>query len=173
MFIRYRYKNKFKDYNPAEGDKITVPYIQQKGRYQLTYSPNDELVLKTTADVVHNAYQHKDPSKGFLIKQSIGYKFPKLPLQLDASVAWFKTDDYASRITVYEKSLLYSFSMPSFYGEGERFSFNTRYELNKHIVLQGKYACTHYRDREVISSGLEQIEGNLKSDLYFQVQFKF
>ena len=172
MFIRYRYKNKFKDYNPAEGDKITVPYIQQKGRYQLTYSPNDELVLKTTADVVHNAYQHKDPSKGFLIKQSIGYKFPKLPLQLDASVAWFKTDDYASRITVYEKSLLYSFSMPSFYGEGERFSFNTRYELNKHIVLQGKYACTHYRDREVISSGLEQIEGNLKSDLYFQVQFK-
>ena len=173
MFIRYRYKNKFKDYNPAEGDKITVPYIQQKGRYQLTYSPNDELVWKTTADVVHNAYQHKDPSKGFLIKQSIGYKFPKLPLQLDASVAWFKTDDYASRITVYEKSLLYSFSMPSFYGEGERFSFNTRYELNKHIVLQGKYACTHYRDREVISSGLEQIEGNLKSDLYFQVQFKF
>ena len=173
MFIRYRYKNKFKDYNPAEGDKITVPYIQQKGRYQLTYSPNDELVLKTTADVVHNAYQHKDPSKGFLIKQSIGYKFPMLPLQLDASVAWFKTDDYASRITVYEKSLLYSFSMPSFYGEGERFSFNTRYELNKHIVLQGKYACTHYRDREVISSGLEQIEGNLKSDLYFQVQFKF
>jgi hypothetical protein len=173
MFIRYRYKNKFKDYNPAEGDKITVPYIQQKGRYQLTYSPNDELVLKTTADVVHNAYQHKDPSKGFLIKQSIGYKFPKLPLQLDASVAWFKTDDYASRITVYEKSLLYSFSMPSFYGEGERFSFNTRYELNKHIVLQGQYACTHYRDREVISSGLEQIEGNLKSDLYFQVQFKF
>lgn len=173
MFIRYRYKNKFKDYNPAEGDKITVPYIQQKGRYQLTYSPNDELVLKTTADVVHNAYQHKDPSKGFLIKQSIGYKLPKLPLQLDASVAWFKTDDYASRITVYEKSLLYSFSMPSFYGEGERFSFNTRYELNKHIVLQGKYACTHYRDREVISSGLEQIEGNLKSDLYFQVQFKF
>lgn len=173
MFIRYRYKNKFKDYNPAEGEKITVPYIQQKGRYQLTYSPNDELVLKTTADVVHNAYQHKDPSKGFFIKQSIGYKFPKLPLQLDASVAWFKTDDYASRITVYEKSLLYSFSMPSFYGEGERFSFNTRYELNKHIVLQGKYACTHYRDREVISSGLEQIEGNLKSDLYFQVQFKF
>ena len=173
MFIRYRYKNKFKDYNPAEGDKITVPYIQQKGRYQLTYSPNDELVLKTTADVVHNAYQHKNPSKGFLIKQSIGYKLPKLPLQLDASVAWFKTDDYASRITVYEKSLLYSFSMPSFYGEGERFSFNTRYELNKHIVLQGKYACTHYRDREVISSGLEQIEGNLKSDLYFQVQFKF
>lgn len=173
MFIHYRYKNKFKDYNPAEGDKITVPYIQQKGRYQLTYSPNDELVLKTTADVVYNAYQHKDPSKGFLIKQSIGYKFPKLPLQLDASVAWFKTDDYASRITVYEKSLLYSFSMPSFYGEGERFSFNTRYELNKHIVLQGKYACTHYRDREVISSGLEQIEGNLKSDLYFQVQFKF
>ena len=63
--------------------------------------------------------------------------------------------------------------MPSFYGKGERFALNVRYELNEHFIFQGKYACTHYRDREVISSGLEQIEGNLKSDLYFQLRFKF
>jgi len=74
---------------------------------------------------------------------------------------------------MYEKGLLYSFSIPSFYGKGERFTFNARYEWGKHIILQAKYALTHYRDREVISSGLEEIKGSMKSDLYMQVRLKF
>ena len=173
MFIRYRYKNKHKDFTSDEGEKVTIPYIQNKWRYQLNYSPVHELVLKTTVDYVHNAYQRQKASQGVLLGQSIGYRFRKLPLRLDTSVAWFHTDDYASRISMYEKGLLYSFSVPSFYGQGERFTFNARYELNQHIIFQAKYALTHYRDREVISSDLEEINGNVKSDLYLQLRLKF
>jgi hypothetical protein len=130
-------------------------------------------MLKTTVDVVHNAHRGQKASQGFLIGQSAGYKFQKLPLQLDAGFAYFQTDDYASRISMYEKGLLYSFNIPSFYGKGERYTFNARYEWNNRIIIQAKYAMTHYRDREVISSGLEQIEGNMKSDLYLQLRLKF
>jgi hypothetical protein len=173
MFIRYRYKNKHKDFNPEVGDKVTLPYVQQKWRYQLNYSPVDELMLKTTVDYVHNAHQGQKASQGFLIGQSVGYQFKVIPLQVDGSFACFQTDDYASRISMYEKGLLYSFNVPSFYGKGERYAFNARYEWNNRIVIQAKYAMTHYRDREVISSGLEQIEGNMKSDLYLQLRLKF
>ena len=173
MFIRYRYKNKHKDFTPEDGEKITIPYIQQKWKYQLNYSPINELMLKTTIDVVRNAYQSQEPSHGILVGQSAGYKFKKLPLQFDISVAWFNTDDYASRISMYEKGLLYSFNIPSFYGKGERFTLNGRYEWNNRIILQAKYALTHYRDREIISSGLEQIQGSMKSDLYLQLRLKF
>ena len=173
MFIRYRYKNRYKDFTPDDGEKITIPYIQQKWKYQLNYSPVDELMLKTSVDMVHNAYQHQEPSRGILVGQSAGYKFQKFPLQLDISAAWFQTDDYASRISLYEKGLLYSFNFPSFYGKGERFGIHGRYEWNNHIILQAKYALTHYRDREVISSDLEQIDGNIKSDLYLQLRWKF
>ena len=173
MFIRYRYKNKHKDFNPDEGKRQIIPYIQQKWKYQLNYSPMDEWVLKTSVDYVHNAFQHQKASQGVLIGQSVGYKLRKLPLQLDASMAWFHTDDYASRISMYEKSLLYAFSIPSFYGKGERYAFNLRYEINSHFIFQAKAAWTHYRDREVISSGLEQIDGNVKSDLYMQLRIKF
>jgi hypothetical protein len=173
MLIRYRYKNKHKDFNPEVGDKVTLPYVQQKWKYQLNYSPMDKLMLKTTVDVVHNAHRGQKASQGFLIGQSAGYKFQKLPLQLDAGFAYFQTDDYASRISMYEKGLLYSFNIPSFYGKGERYTFNARYEWNNRIIIQAKYAMTHYRDREVISSGLEQIEGNMKSDLYLQLRLKF
>ena len=51
MFIRYRYKNKYKDFTPEESQKITLTYIQQKWKYQLVYSPIDELVLKISAIV--------------------------------------------------------------------------------------------------------------------------
>ena len=173
MLIRYRYKNKHKDFTPEGGEKIILPYVQQKWRYQLNYSPVNELMLKTTVDIVHNAHRGQESSQGILIGQNAGYKFRKLPLQLDVGFAWFQTDDYASRISMYEKGLLYSFNIPSFYGEGERYIFNARYELNKNIIFQAKYALTHYRDREVISSGLEQIEGNMKSDLYMQLRLKF
>ena len=173
MFIKYRYKNKYKDFTPDNGEKITIPYIQQKWKYQVNYSPKDKLLLKTVIDVVHNAYQQQNPSKGILISQSIGYKFKDFPLQLDASAAWFYTDDYASRISVYEKGLLYSFHIPSFYGQGERFTMNARCELNKHIIFQAKYALTHYQDRNVIGSELEQINGNIKNDLYLQLRLKF
>ena len=173
MFIRYRYKNKQKDFTTDAKEKLTLPYIQQKWKYQLNYSPINELMLKTTVDCVHNAYQHQKPSVGILAGQSMGYKFRKLPLQLDVNVAWFQTDDYASRISMYEKGLLYTFHIPSFYGKGERYSINARYELNKNMIFQTKYALTHYRDRDVIGSGLEQISGNMKSDLYVQLRLKF
>ena len=173
MLIRYRYKNKHKDFNPEVGDKVTLPYVQQKWRYQLNYSPVDELMLKTTVDYVHNAHQGQKASQGFLIGQSVGYQFKAIPLQVDGSFACFQTDDYASRISMYEKGLLYSFSIPSFYGKGERYAFNARYEWKNCIVFQAKYALTHYRDREEISSGLELIEGNTKSDLYLQIRWKF
>ena len=173
MLIRYRYKNKYKDFTGEDKEKVTIPYIQQKWKYQLNYSPIYELMLKTTVDMVRNAYQGQHPSMGFLVGQSVGYKFKTFPLQLDIHGAWFHTDDYASRISMYEKSLLYAFSIPSFYGKGERLALNFRYELNEHFIFQAKYGMTHYRDRKVIGSDLEQIEGNQKNDLYLQLRIKF
>ena len=173
MFIKYRYKNKYKDFVINAENKQTIPYIQQKLRYQINYSPNDNLKLKTIVDLVHNGYQQKKPSKGILIGQNIGYSLKKIPLQLDFSAAWFHTDDYASRISIYEKGLLYAFSIPTFYGQGERFTLNVRHEWNKHLIFQAKYACTHYRDRKMIGSGLEQIQGTMKNDLYLQIRYIF
>ena len=173
MFIKYRYKNKYKDLTLENKEKITIPYIQQKWKYQLNYSPINKLKFKTSIDIVHNNYQNNKASNGIMIGQSIDYKFRNVPLQLNGSMAWFHTDDYLSRISMYEKGLLYTFSIPSFYGKGERLTFNIRYEYNKHFIFQAKYALTHYRNRDYINSGLEQINGNMKNDLYLQLIWKF
>lgn len=171
MFIRYRYKNKKKDFTGTDKMKSTIPYIQQKGRYQLTYVLKDKLALKTILDYARVGYQYQPASNGFLVSQSVMYKWDSW--QFDVSGAWFSTDDYDSRLTIYEKNVLYAFSMPSFYYKGTRLSVNTRYQLNKHIILQAKYGTTHYRNRDHISSSLEEIDGSTKSDLYLQLLLKF
>lgn len=173
MFIRYRYKKKEKDFTAEDKTKQTIPSIQQKCRYQLNYSVKDKLTLKTIADYVRINFRGQSASNGFLVSQSAAYTFHLLPLQLDLSAAWFNTDDYNSRLTIYEKSVLYAFSMPSFYYKGMRVAVNARYELNKHIILQAKYGTTHYFNRDKISSALEEIDGSTKSDLYLQLRLKF
>ncbi len=173
MFIRYRYKNKEKDFTAADKTKQTIPYIQQKCRYQLNYTLKDKLVLKTIADYACVHFRGQPASNGFLLSQSAGYVFSALPLQLDLSGTWFHTDDYNSRLTIYEKNVLYAFSMPSFYYKGVRWAVNMRYELNKHVTFQAKYGSTCYFDRDKISSALEEIDGSMKSDLYFQLRLKF
>ena len=173
MFIRYRYKNKKKDFTAEDKIRQTIPYIQQKCRYQLNYALKDKLLLKTIADYARINYRGQSASNGFLFSQSAGYKFTSIPLQFDVSGSWFNTDDYESRLTIYEKNVLYAFSMPSFYYEGTRWAVNARYELNKHIMIQAKYGMTHYLNRDVIGSALEAIDGSTKSDLYLQLRLKF
>ena len=85
----------------------------------------------------------------------------------------FDTESYFSRIYNYEYDVLYSFSIPSFFGRGIRTYLNVRWDIGKHVDLWFKYALTSYRDRETISSGLNEIDGNKKSDLRIQLRLKF
>ena len=48
----------------------------------------------------------------------------------------FFTDDYASRIYLYEPGLLYAFSMISFYGKGTRLALNMNWRWKKAIKAQ-------------------------------------
>lgn len=173
MFIRYRYKNKYKDYTDASDSKSTLSHMQHKWKYQLNYLPSDTWMLKTSVDYVNVSYRHQSPSQGIMVSQEAGHSFAKLPLQLDAGITWFHTDDYSSRLSKYEKGLLYGFSFPSFYGKGMRYTLLARYEWGKHLVFQAKYALTHYFDRNAIGTAMEQIDGNVKSDLYLQMRVKF
>ena len=54
-----------------------------------------------------------------------------------------------------------------------RLSFLARYECNKNLIFQAKYGITHYCDRNTIGTAWEQIDSNVKSDLYLQMRVKF
>ncbi|MCB0381252.1 MAG: hypothetical protein KDD24_08345, partial [Flavobacteriales bacterium] len=80
---------------------------------------------------------------------------------------------YNTRIYAYENDVLYSFSIPAYYNRGTRTYLTVRYKVKRGIDVWLRYGLTHYENLDIISSGLEEIVGNSKSDVKFQVRFKF
>lgn len=173
VYIRYKYRRKEK--NESLSDKFTtvvLPYTQQRVRIQANYHLSSLFIFKTSADaVVYN--ESTKNSKGYMVSQSFGWKPSSLPVQIDLYTACFFTDDYSSRVSSYEKNILYVFNMPSFYGKGLRLSTTFRWDILKRVSLSAKFAYTHYMDRNVIGTDLEEIEGSDKTDIYAMLRWKF
>lgn len=94
-------------------------------------------------------------------------------LRISFSLTYFHTDDYASRLYTYEPSLLYSYGMRTFYGEGIRSLLVAQLPLFSGLDFIVKAATIRYFDRETIGTGLEQTLRDHREDLQLQVRFRF
>ena len=173
MLIKYSCKDKAKNYTESSGEKYVLPYIRQRLKYSLSYQLNEQMLLKTTSEYVHTCYFKKLRCNGYSAGCILKSSFVRFPLNGSLSGSWFRTDDYNSRVYLYEPGLLYAFSNYTFYGKGIRCAFNLRYDYKRKLSFQAKCGWTHYMDRDKIGSGTEEIQGNNKVDLQFQVRFKW
>lgn len=173
-YVRYKYRQKEKNTTlPEEVSAFILPYYQQRIRIQAVYNIAASFLMRTSADGVLYSEDKEKSSRGIMLAQSCGWRPASLPLQGDVYAAWFHTDDYSSRISSYEKNILYAFNMPSFYGKGIRLSTTLRWEVADKLSLSAKLAYTHYMDRNVIGTEQEEIEGSDKTDLYVLLRWKF
>ncbi len=109
---------------------------------------------------------------GYMISQSVSYR-GKAPLTGDAYLAWFDADSYNARLYSYERNLLSTFYLPSFYGKGIRLALSAKYQLLPGLALSVKLGHTRYFNRDTIGSGTELIDGNRRTDLFTYLVWKF
>ena len=174
MYLRYRYRQKESNRTLESLPEVFVlPEEQHRIRYQMIYKPFAELSSRTSIDFSFFSEEQGRESRGWMVSQSLGWKSAKIPLQADIYFAWFNTDDYFSRISAYEKNLLYVFNSPMFYDRGTRLSTVFRYFLTQKLSVSAKIGWTHYLDRESIGSGLETIEGRNRTDMDLMIHWKF
>ena len=143
--------------------------ITQRGRLTLNYKAKT-WISKTQFDI--SACHNFSNSIGYMASENVTW-VPNSWLQLTALLGYFHTDDFSSRIYIYERRPLYSFSFPSFYGIGLHYALFARAELSPNLALILQSSTTSYFDRDKISSGLQQINGSTKSDLELQMRWKF
>ncbi len=108
---------------------------------------------------------------GLAIVQDVSVMFWKV--KLSSRFALFDTDDYDNRQYLYEKDVLYAFSIPAYYGSGIRSYFLVQYTINKATTLWLRYAQFDYTSQESISSGLNEISGSRKSEIKLMLRHKF
>lgn len=109
--------------------------------------------------------------RGYSLSETVGWNIRRLKLNVNAG--YFHTDSYDSRIYTYERGPLYTFSFPSFYGEGMRGAVMAQLKLNRRLSLTAKLGYTHYFDRSAIGSGLQQIDHSSQTDLDLQARWTF
>ena len=110
-------------------------------------------------------------SRGYMLNENLGTTWRWL--RLSGRFSYFHTQDYSSRIYVYEPGLLYQMSFGSYYGEGIRYALVARSEISHHLLVIAKLGCTNYFDRNHISSGKQEIAGSRQMDLEVQVKWKW
>jgi hypothetical protein len=171
--VRYKYKQKEKNIAwPDEKSRSVLPYATHKFRLRYSLDLRSGWNLRTTADAAHYRETHFPAENGWMISQNIGYR-GKGALTGDAYLAWFNADTYDARLYSYERNLLSTFYMPSFYGKGYRFALSVKYAITSRLSFSVKAGHTRYRDRDTIGSGTEQINGNSRTDLFSYLRWVF
>ncbi len=174
MYVRYRHKNK--PTNIPSSVPQVISGIQdmttQRVRYHISYKLNRYLEFRNRIEWVEYASEQKT-DHGIYFYQDVIYKPKNIPLAVAFRYGIFDTDSYDSRIYAYENDVLYAFSVPAVYYKGARSYITIKYSPQKNIDIWLKYGETYFSNKDVISSGLTEIQGNLKSEVKAQVRITF
>lgn len=172
MYLRYHIES-----NPKSGiDSINSlnisNNIKRNIRYHINYKISDNLFLKNRIELLYYQFGNNPVEKGFLFYQDIVYK-PAGKVSSTLRYVIFDTDSYQSGIYAYENDVLYASSVPSYFYRGMRYYLIINFQVNKKLKAWFYFSQTQYSNRECVGSGLNRIEGERKSEIKLQVQYKF
>lgn len=173
--LRYNIKSKQKNYTfELDDEEITqlAFYTNQNIRLQYDATITPHFSIKSTASLVFNHLPSNTSDKGYLISTTLKYTGDKKE-RATITLTHFNTDNYNARVYAYESGLLYSYGMMSYFYNGVRLSANISKPLCKILTLNGKIGWTRYFNRDVIGTGLEEINGQDKIDLQIQLRCVF
>jgi hypothetical protein len=128
--------------------------------------------FRTTLDFANYQVLYFPNELGYMVSQNFGHRGNKT-IQGDGFVGYFKSDTFNARLYSYERNILSTFYMPSFYGEGVRVALSLRLNILDNLSFSVKASQTRYFNRDVISSGTEQINGNKRIDIFTYLVWKF
>ena len=174
MYLRYRVELKKKNQSDNEGAfDYLVNEQRQAVRFNAKYKVSDAITLGNRIEWAYYKIGKSKPENGFVVYQDVTFKLLSFPLSLNARLAIFKTSSYNSRIYAYENDVLYSFSIPAYYGNGMRYYLTLRYTATRNIDFWVRFSQTQQFDTKTIGTGLDMIDANHKSEIKVQMRLRF
>jgi hypothetical protein len=170
--LRYKYENK-EVTELINIDKEIVRRLKQIARTEFIYNLSNELRLKTRIE--YNHFFIKDAGlkeNGFLVFQDARY-VPLKNINLYGRIIFFQTDSFNSAIYEYENDLLGVMPNLAMYGKGVRWYLIVKYKPLQFLTLSTKYSETYKPDETSLSSGDNEIIGNVDNRISFQIDLSF
>lgn len=174
FYIRYKYEEKMLNYSDDVSSLQSVNTVSKSNlQFHITYKINREFRVESRLTLSRYHHEPELQSKGYLLFQDLRYSPKRLPMTFTLRYAIFNTDDYDTRIYAYEHNVLYKFSVPAYTYQGQRYYILMNYRISNRLNLWLHYSQTFYTQRKTIGSGLEEIDGNTRSEVTAQLMFKF
>ena len=172
-YFRYRFKNKQENYKLDYNYMPLIGDIERHElRYFISYNISNHIILKNRLDVVIYKNDYESNEYGYLLFQDILYRPDMFPLEATFRYSLFSTDGYNSRIYTYENDVLYAFSVPSYFNNGQRVYLMLKWRIMPQISMWLRIARTTYFNQNTIGSGNDLIDGNSKSEVKVEVKIR-
>jgi hypothetical protein len=169
--IYTRFRNETKDADRSENNSVTnyvVSIHKQNWRIQCRYAISQAFTVRNRVELVWYDKKERNNETGFLTYFDVLYKPVLKPVSANIRLQYFETDDYNSRLYAYENDVLYYYAIPVFFDKGWRYYLNVNYDATNKLSLWLKWGQTIYAEKTTIGSGLDEINGNKRSELKLQ-----
>ena len=109
---------------------------------------------------------------GYLLLQDFRYELLK-SLRFYGRIVIFDTDSYNSRVYQFENDLRGVLTNPALFGKGTRWYLIVEFNLIDNLRLSAKYSELYKPNEQILSSGDNEINGNLDNRISVQLDLKF
>ncbi len=174
--IRIRYKERsteqemldahFRTYRTADME------YRLSARLQVNHQINDRLFLRTQYDRIFFDRYSGTLKKGMAVSLVVRWQATR-HLRFDMCRSLFETDDFSSRLYLFEHDLTYAMASRMVYGVGQRSYLVMRYRPASWIRIEAKYSILQYFDRPATGSGHDLRTGPQRSFAGFQFLFRY
>ena len=173
FYARMRIRRTSIDRSVLNRIDFPVDKLSQQIRLNFIFSPTESLKLHSRLEFVKTNEEGLPNEKGYLIFQDVTWKKMGVPCTITFRYALFQTDAWNARLYAYENDVLYSYSIPAYYGKGARIYGIFKFDVRRNIDLWFRIAQWTYTDRDFISSGNSMISGFRKTDCTLQMRMQF
>ncbi|MCG8386866.1 MAG: helix-hairpin-helix domain-containing protein [Cytophagales bacterium] len=172
FFFQYRRQSKYEDLDVDDHEnniKTPAEGIKDNFIFNLDHEISQRVSFKSRIQWSTFSLGQSN-SSGFAAAQDLNIRYKKW--RFSGRIALFDTDDFDNRQYIFERDVLYAFSIPALSGRGTRQYLLLQYRANRKLDFWLKYARTSARDRDVVGSGLEEIQGGKRTVIRFQTRIK-
>lgn len=158
MNIQFRFRQRSKQLNRTEelNSIQLIDNIQTSYRIYARFKVDEQWEYATRIDHVKN----NSGQSGLAVSADIFYHPKTTKIKWNFRYAAFRCPDFEARIYQYENDLPGSFSIPFYYGNGNRCYMNVQYSTGRSSSVSVRYAVTNF------STGIRT------SDLRIQMRWK-
>ena len=173
LYARMRIRRMSIDRSVLNRIDFPVDKLSQQIRLNFIFSPTESIKLHSRLELVKTNEEGLPNETGYLVFQDVIWKKMNVPFSVTIRYALFQSDTWNARLYAYENDVLYSYSIPAYYGKGARIYGIFKFDVRRNIDVWFRVAQWTYTDRDFISSGNSMISGFRKTDCTLQMRMQF